>query len=130
MTREQFLDKIYDVLSKYNFKYSNYPEDNNIRISYSLYACNLYPMGSLTLEGNMKHLNLYYSTASLQVYPNGNNSFPVEIIKHKVHKFDEFDYDALDTWAKHQLDLLNLYNKTYKECMIKSKLTNMNNDFE
>ncbi len=132
MTQEQFLDKIYVILSKYNFKYNNSTKDNNLQINYSLYADNYYPMGSLTIDGNTNKnlLRFSYSTASLLVYPNGNSSFPVEMIQYKVYKYAEFDYNALDIWAKHQLDLLNLYNKTFKECMIKAKLNDMNNDFE
>ena len=130
MTQEQFLDKIHDVLSKYPFKYHNGTANNKIQINYSLYSDIDYPMGSLTIDGNMKLLRFSYSTASLLVYPHGNKSFPVEMIQYKVYKYAEFDYNALDIWAKHQLDLLNLYNKTFKECMIKSKLAEMNNDFE
>lgn len=132
MTQEQFLDKIYDILSKYHFKYNNNSVDKDIQINYSLYANNRYPMGSLTISGNTnkKLLRFSYSTASLLVYPNGNSSFPVDMIQYKVYKYAEFDYNALDIWAKHQLDLLNLCNKIFKECMIKSKLNDMNNDFE
>lgn len=131
MTQEQFLDKIYHILSKYNFKYNNTSPNKDIQINYSLYTNNGYPMGSLTISGttNNKLLNFYYSTAYLMVNPNGNKSFPVEMIQYKVYK-SEFDYNALDIWARHQLDLLNLYNKTIKECMVQSKLNQMNNDFK
>lgn len=132
MTQEQFLDKIHILLSKYKFKYNNSTDNKIIQINYSLYANNDYPMGSLTIDGNTntKLLRFSYSTASLMVYPHGTKSFPVDMIQYKVYKYAEFDYNALDIWAKHQLDLLNLYNKTYKECLIKSKLNQMNNDFE
>lgn len=133
MTQEQFLDKIYDILSNYHFKYNNESDDKDININYSLYANSGYPMGSLTISGttNNKHLKFYYSTASLLVSPNGNKSFPVKtMFPYKIYKYAEFDYNALDIWAKHQLEFLNQYNKTYKECLIKSKLNDMNNDFE
>jgi len=132
MTQEQFLDKIHILLSKYKFKYNNHSDDKDIQINYSLYANNDYPMGSLTISGSTNNslLRFSYSTASLMVYPHGNKSFPVEMIEYKVYKYAEFNYNALDIWAKHQLDLLNLYNKTWKECLIKSKLNQMNNDFE
>lgn len=105
MTQEQFLDKI----SKYNFKYNNSNDNKIIQINYSLSANNDYPIGSLTIYGttNNRLLRFSYSTASLMVYPHGNSSFPVDMIQ---YKYAEFDYNALDIWAKHQLDLLNLYN--------------------
>ena len=132
MTQEQFLDKIHILLSKYKFKYNNSTDNKNIQINYSLYANYDYPMGSLTIDGttNNRLLRFSYSTASLMVYPHGTKSFPVDMIQYKIYKYAEFDFNALDIWAKHQLDLLNLYNKTYKECLIKSKLNQMNNDFE
>lgn len=131
MTQEQFLDKIHDILSKYNFKYKNTSDDKDIHINYSLSADNGYPMGSLTISGttNNKLLRFYYSTASLMVYPNGNKSFPVEMIPCKIYKYAEFDYNALDIWAKHQLDLLNLCNKIFKESKIKSKIEHLEKDF-
>lgn len=110
MTQEQFLDKIYHILSKYNFKYNNKSLNKDIQINYSHYTNNGYPMGSLTISGttNNRILRFSYSTAYQIVYPNGNSSFPVNMIQYKVYKYAEFDYDALDIWAKHQLDLLNL----------------------
>ena len=132
MTQDQFLDNIHIILSKYNFKYNNHSADKDIQINYSLSADNGYPMGSLTISGTTdnKLLKFYYSTASQMVYPNGNSSFPVEMIECKVYINAKFDYNALDIWAKHQLDLVNLYNKIFKECIVKSKLNQMNNDFE
>ena len=103
MTQEQFLDKIYDILSNYHFKYKNTSDDKDIQINYSLYADNDYPMGGLTIDGstNNKLLKFSYSTATLIVYPNCHKSFPVEMIECKGYINAKFDYNALDIWAKH-----------------------------
>lgn len=128
-----FLNKIKDTLSKYNYDYSTSFKRtcNDDFYCFSCLNFGTEKCSSVYVSGNVRtgYLSIEYDSMVYSFLPSGKHSFSVNTASYKSVNIDKFNFQILSQWAEAQFNLLQFYKKCEKEKLMNKKLSNMKKDF-